>query len=300
MLCRDATERFSDYLDGFLSDEGRRALTQHLAACPWCREGWERFRSTVSLVGSLREVEVPQGFAAKVLEKTQRRPWKRLLKTLFFPLHVKLPLEAFALLLIAFGAVLLYRGSPILQKEIQAPSPPQVQAPRPGSGQAPPEARPQTEPPAPLKREQKAKDKAPAPAPSEAPAQPRSEVAQESAPLAKAAPPLGLAAKRALEPSLDAVLVLRVEDVPLAAAGLKAREARFGGREADEGRKLKEEIRETKEEMSFDIVLPRGAYPAFKASLPELGELSIEQEALEGGPLRETITVRVTILPSTR
>ena len=255
MRCHDAIERFSDYLDGSLGDEERTGLSVHLEGCASCRREWDFFQRAVSLVGSVGEVEAPPGFAAKVLEKAQRRPWRKLLKTLFFPLHVKLPLEAAALLLIAFGAVLLYRGSPVLQKEIQAPGPPQVQAP--------PEARPQAEPPAPL---------------------------------AKAAPPPGLAAKRALEPSLDAVLVLRVSDIHLAAAGLQERIARFGGRGADEGRKLKEDVRE---KTSFDLVLPRGAYPAFKASLPELGELSMEKEALEGGP-RGTITVRVTILPATR
>lgn len=317
MQCHDAIERFSDYLEGYLGDEERTGLSVHLEGCVSCRREWDFFQRAVSLVGLVDEVEAPPGFAARVLEKTQRRPWlNRFFERLFFPLHVKVPLEAGALLLIAFGAALLYRGSPPLQKEIQAPGPPHVQAPRHGSGQAPPEARPPAKPPAPLEREQKTKGKVPAPASSEAPDCPRADVAQEAAPLAKAAPPSELAAKRVLEPSLDAIIVLRVSDIPLAAAGLQERMARFGGREADEVQKLKDRPprghpgmvksvpggrkEDVQEKTSVDLVLSRGAYPAFKASLPELGELSIEQEAPEGGPPRETIRVRVTILPAIR
>lgn len=176
-------------------------------------------------------------------------------------------------------------------------------------------ARPHAEPPTPVERKRGAKDVAP-PAPSKASEKPRMELAQEEGPVAKAAPSSELAAQRALEPSLDAVLVLRVSDVPLAVTGLKERAARFGGREADEGSKLRDrqlhghpgEVKsmpggrkeEVQEEASFDLVLPRGAYPAFKTSLKEVGELSIEQEALEEGSPREMITVRVTILPTTR
>lgn len=127
--CHDAIERFSEYLDGYLSDEEQRSLIAHLDTCSTCRLEWERFQETVALVGSLGEVKAPADFAAKVQARLRERPLKKLLQKLFLPLHVKLPLEAFALLILAFGGILLYRSSPELQHKIQGPTLQKAEAP---------------------------------------------------------------------------------------------------------------------------------------------------------------------------
>lgn len=129
MECHDIQERFSGYLDGYLSGEEGTSFVAHLNKCPTCQEEWERFRKTVALIGSLGQLRAPEGFAAKVLERVDQRPWRRVVQKLFFPLHIKLPLEAFALLILALGGVLLYLRSPELQRAVQEPALQKAEAP---------------------------------------------------------------------------------------------------------------------------------------------------------------------------
>ncbi|MBI3988173.1 MAG: zf-HC2 domain-containing protein [candidate division NC10 bacterium] len=150
MECHDVQERFSGYFDGDLSDEERTSVASHLNRCPICQEEWERFRKTVSLISMLGELHAPEGFAARVLERVDQRPWRKMVQTLFFPLHVKLPLEAFALVILALGGALLYLRSPELQRAVQEPAVHEAEAPsevRPGPLASPPPASKEKMPP---------------------------------------------------------------------------------------------------------------------------------------------------------
>lgn len=48
LVCRQAVDLLTDYLDGALSAGERRRLEAHLAACPHCREYLEQLRVTVA------------------------------------------------------------------------------------------------------------------------------------------------------------------------------------------------------------------------------------------------------------
>jgi anti-sigma factor RsiW len=50
----------SDYLDGRLSADVRRDLEQHLGGCGECAAFVETFRSTVSLLQSLTDDDLPE------------------------------------------------------------------------------------------------------------------------------------------------------------------------------------------------------------------------------------------------
>lgn len=52
LVCQQAVELMSDYLDGALPRRARRRLERHLAGCDACTEYLEQLRATVALTGS--------------------------------------------------------------------------------------------------------------------------------------------------------------------------------------------------------------------------------------------------------
>ncbi|MGD0266057.1 MAG: tetratricopeptide repeat protein [Candidatus Methylomirabilota bacterium] len=141
MRCDEARRVFSELYDEALSGAPLVTVTQHLASCPACRAEWANFRKAMQAVADLGTAEPSPGFAARVrrrLEAPSR--WRRVLRWIFLPLHVKVPIQAAAVLLLAFAGLLLYQRSPELRRAIepsQIPSPPVArEAPAP----APPPA----------------------------------------------------------------------------------------------------------------------------------------------------------------
>jgi putative zinc finger protein len=117
MTCHDAREQFSALVDDALTVHERAALDAHLATCADCRRELQRFRDTVSLVRAAAPVRAPAGFVDRVLEGARPVPWpRRLVRGLFLPWPVKLPMEAAAVVLVAVGVALVYRGAPELQQ----------------------------------------------------------------------------------------------------------------------------------------------------------------------------------------
>ncbi|MBI4268914.1 MAG: zf-HC2 domain-containing protein [Candidatus Rokubacteria bacterium] len=113
MSCHDARELFSALIDEALTADERRALDGHLAGCGDCRRELERFRGTVALVRGLEPARAPAGFADRVLAAARPTPrWRRLARALVFPLPLKLPLEAAAIVLVGVIVGLVYRQTP--------------------------------------------------------------------------------------------------------------------------------------------------------------------------------------------
>ena len=53
LVCREAVELVSDYLEGVLSGAQRRRLEAHLAQCPNCPEYLAQIRAVITLAGSV-------------------------------------------------------------------------------------------------------------------------------------------------------------------------------------------------------------------------------------------------------
>ena len=54
VVCRQAVELVTDYLEGALGRGERRRFEAHLAACPHCREYLAQLRATIRLAGTVR------------------------------------------------------------------------------------------------------------------------------------------------------------------------------------------------------------------------------------------------------
>ncbi len=64
LVCQQAVELMSDYIDGSLSRRNRRRLERHLAACDACTAYLEQMRVTIAASG----VVAPEDLPSEVLE----------------------------------------------------------------------------------------------------------------------------------------------------------------------------------------------------------------------------------------
>ncbi len=118
MKCQQTRRDLSGYVDGGLDDARTAAVRDHLASCEDCRREHETLRKALSLLGSLEPGPAPPGFAVRVNEEIDRRlrarTWRR---RLFFPLHVKLPLEALAAAAVLAALLLHPQFGPLRRHE---------------------------------------------------------------------------------------------------------------------------------------------------------------------------------------
>ncbi|MGA8295452.1 MAG: zf-HC2 domain-containing protein [Acidimicrobiales bacterium] len=67
LVCQEAVELATDYLEGALSWRQRRRFEAHLRGCPNCREYLEQIRATIATVGTVDPEELdPQAKDALV------------------------------------------------------------------------------------------------------------------------------------------------------------------------------------------------------------------------------------------
>jgi anti-sigma factor RsiW len=59
IVCQQAVELMTDYLEGVLPRATRRRFEAHLAGCPHCTEYLEQMRATIGLAGTIRPDDVP-------------------------------------------------------------------------------------------------------------------------------------------------------------------------------------------------------------------------------------------------
>jgi len=133
MTCHEARELFSALIDDALGGEERAVLDAHLATCADCGRELQRFRDTVALLRAVEPARAPAGFVDRVLQTARPASWpQRLLRALFLPWPVKLPVEAAAVVLVTVGVVYLYQATPEVQKaaRLESPAPTVAEAPR--------------------------------------------------------------------------------------------------------------------------------------------------------------------------
>jgi hypothetical protein len=106
-----------EYLDGTLLAEEKAYVEEHLASCMDCSATLAELKKTLKYVGDLDEVEPPPWFAERVMQRVKEEaPEKEsFFRKLFYPLHIKLPVEALALV---FVAVFAYYAFDVVKPEV--------------------------------------------------------------------------------------------------------------------------------------------------------------------------------------
>jgi hypothetical protein len=278
MRCEEIENRFSPYLEGDLEPAERRVIEDHLQECVRCRQELELLRRTVVALQSLEELEVPARLTAAIqagVHAHQGSRWQRLASWLFFPIHIKLPLEAMALLLVTLGAVYLYRSAPELS---QAPQPPVATESAPRGEAVPSTAAGRADrldraaPPAVAQKSDRL-EPAVGQAPAEGPGA-RAEIQEERESLRQRE--LGGALrKEAAKPSRAAPLVseltLKTQDPSHAASRIAEIANAMGGRlvePSDPRQSAPDDLHR------LALAIPPEAYPRFVNAHRELGDLS--------------------------
>ena len=123
MNCVEAQKLFADLLD-HSRDERPREVSDHLAACPLCRQELAALAESQRLVSALPPVEPPPGFTTRVMAEVRDaagRPsvWQRL----FSPTQ-SLPLQTAAVILISVLAVLIYQKESVQRQSTTIVPPP--------------------------------------------------------------------------------------------------------------------------------------------------------------------------------
>ena len=72
LTCRELVDVLTDYLEDALPPLERARVEEHLAICPDCRAYLEQIRTTIGLLGRLREETVPAESVDELLRAFRR------------------------------------------------------------------------------------------------------------------------------------------------------------------------------------------------------------------------------------
>jgi hypothetical protein len=119
MSCDEIQTRLSEYVEKSLDAISAKGIEVHLLSCSRCRVEAESLAECMQQVAGLPMVDPPLGFIQRVMAHVRdidKTPtlWERL----FFPLRVKIPLQATAVVLVgALALVLSQKEEPINRQE---------------------------------------------------------------------------------------------------------------------------------------------------------------------------------------
>jgi predicted anti-sigma-YlaC factor YlaD len=72
LVCQQAVELVTDYLEGALGRRDRRRFESHLRSCRNCRAYLEQIRTTIQLTGAMESQELPPEARADLIELYRR------------------------------------------------------------------------------------------------------------------------------------------------------------------------------------------------------------------------------------
>ena len=125
MLCKDIEQKLPAYLEDDLSPQEKVLVEEHLTSCPQCVKAVENLKKTGKLVREIEGVEPPPWFTQKIMTRVREeaKQKKSIFLKLFYPLHIKIPIQALATILIAVIAFQIYRvGDPEMKGVVAPPA----------------------------------------------------------------------------------------------------------------------------------------------------------------------------------
>ncbi len=115
MTCKEIETVLPALLEGALSGLEKKTVEEHLHACESCSKALRDLKKSDELVKCLEEVEPPPWLKTRVMARVREEAGQKegLFRKLFYPLYIKVPIQAFAMVLIAVVAWNIYRtGEP--------------------------------------------------------------------------------------------------------------------------------------------------------------------------------------------
>jgi hypothetical protein len=115
--------KLSEYIDGSFVAEEKAEIEEHLKTCAVCSDALRELKKTVEHIKAVEEVEPPAWMTQKTMARVRAEAERKqgFLHRLFFPLQVKLPIQAVAVLFLAVAAYYLYQNINPAEKYAEAP-----------------------------------------------------------------------------------------------------------------------------------------------------------------------------------
>jgi hypothetical protein len=125
MECKGIQEKLCAYLEGVVSPEESRIIGEHLHSCQKCGKNLADLKKAGELVKDLAEVEPPAWLTQKIMSRVRAEDERKkgIWQKLFYPLHIKVPIQALATVFIAVIAVFVFRAVEPEMKLAHLPSP---------------------------------------------------------------------------------------------------------------------------------------------------------------------------------
>jgi hypothetical protein len=138
MNCQEIQNLLPGYWENLLSSEERSVIDSHLPLCPLCRRSLVDLKDTENLLKKLKEVEPPPFFEQRILSRVREEAGQKkgILQKLFFPIHIKIPIQAMATVLIAVLAVYIYQKNEPGMRPMASFSLPRSEQPQKGFQEA--------------------------------------------------------------------------------------------------------------------------------------------------------------------
>jgi hypothetical protein len=125
MDCKTVRKKLGEYMDGAVGATETRVIEEHLSTCRECSSALEELQETIVRLGEIEDVEPPAWLSRKVMAKIRDERQKMpLLRRLFYPLGVKVPIRAVATVFIAVVTLYVFRTMQhevIHEKTVPAP-----------------------------------------------------------------------------------------------------------------------------------------------------------------------------------
>jgi anti-sigma factor RsiW len=126
MTCNEIENRLPAYLEDLLTPEEKNNIAGHLASCSRCSRAIADLKMAEKLVQRLREVEPPPFFEQRIMSRVREEAGRKkgILRRLFYPLHIKIPVQALATIVISVLAFHVYQqGDPEMKRMAPLPAP---------------------------------------------------------------------------------------------------------------------------------------------------------------------------------
>ena len=133
MTCKEIEILLPALIEGEISAEESKRIRNHLMRCHSCSKALEDLKASGEMVRNLEEVEPPSWLKTRVMARVREEAGQKesILRKLFYPLHVKIPIQALATVLIAVVAWNVYKTGEPEFRQIAAPPAAVQEAPRP-------------------------------------------------------------------------------------------------------------------------------------------------------------------------
>jgi hypothetical protein len=154
MTCKEIDNLLPAYNEDLLPPEEKEGVEAHLAACERCRRSLADLKRSQELLRGLGEVEPPPFFEERIMSRIRQEAGEKrgFLRKLFYPLHIKIPIQALATVVVAVLAFHLYQQGGPETKQVAPPPVPLTETAREPVAVESPRAAPAPEAAAPARQ----------------------------------------------------------------------------------------------------------------------------------------------------